>query len=79
MIGSLFILFTGLIIFDTTSISQGHFYGFWNMGNMCFYGGVLITHLKLLSISNSLSVFGVICYIVSILNFFLFWKALNLV
>ena len=78
MLGSLFVVITGLIIFDSGTIADGRFYGLWNMGNMCFMGGVIITNFKLLAISNSISIASIICYVLSFFNFFWFWDALNL-
>ncbi len=74
----LFIMFTALAFFDWGNYSNGHSYGFWNFGNMAYFGVVIIANLKVLSISNSYSFLSLILVVLGIIFFLGAWLFLNL-
>lgn len=74
----LFVMLGALAFFDWGNYTNGYSYGFWNFGNMTYFGVVVITNLKVLSISNSYSFLSVILVILGIVLFLGAWLFLNL-
>ena len=75
---SLYLMITSLVFFDWGNYANGWTYGFWNFGNMCYFGVVIVVNIKILSISNSFSVILFLFVLLGIFLFVLFWFLINL-
>lgn len=75
---ALYLTMTSLVFFDWGNYNNGWTYGFWNFGNMCYFGIVIVVNVKILSISNSFSVIQVLFILLGIFLFVLIWFLINL-
>lgn len=75
---SCFLTFTSLALFDWGTYLNGWSFGFFNYGNMCFYGCVVIVNLKIFVISNSFSIAQILMVIISIGLYACGWYYQNL-
>lgn len=76
-ITGLYICVTSLGFFDWGAYHDGHSYGFWNFGHMVYLAVVIIINVKILSISNSSSVFQYLSILLSLALFLLMWFLLS--
>jgi len=74
---SFFLTLTTLALFDWGTYANGWSFGFFNYGNMCFYGCVVIVNLKIFVISSSYSIYQILLVLLSIFLFAAtwFWRA----
>lgn len=75
---SFYVMIASLVFFDWGNYSNGWTYGFWNFGNMCYFGVVIIVNLKVVSISKSYSVVLGLFVALGILLFVIVWFFANL-
>lgn len=70
---ALYLTLTALIFFDWGNYANGWTYGFWNFGNMCYFGVVIVVNLRVLSMSNSHSVLLWMLSLAGVFLFVLIW------
>lgn len=57
---------TAFALFDWGNYRNGWSYGFYNYGNMCIYGCVVLVNLKVFVIASSYSIYQVLAVLISI-------------
>lgn len=74
---SFYLMLAALSFFDWGGYENGFSYGFWNFGNMVMMAVVVLSNLKIITISKSYSTLLFLFIGVSIGMFFLVWFLLN--
>ena len=75
---ALYLTLTALVFFDWGNYANGWTYGFWNFGNMTYFGIVVVVNLRVLSMSQSYSVLLGLLTLAGIFLFILVWFLANL-
>lgn len=75
---SLYMTLICLMYFDYGNYQDGHFFGYWNFGNMCLCGAVLLSNFKIFSISNSFSIYYFLIILLTIVFYFGGWFVLSM-
>lgn len=70
---ALYLTLTALVFFDWGSYANGWTYGFWNFGNMTYFGIVIVVNCRVVSMSSSYSVLLAIFVLTGIFCFVLIW------
>lgn len=70
---SLYMTLIALMFFDFGNYENGFFFGFWNFGNMCLCGAVILVNLRVWILANSFSGWQFIIKFLSIGLYFGAW------
>lgn len=68
-------VFFALVLFDTKfSVEEGQTFGFWAFGQAMFLAAVILSNLKILTFSSSVSLLQITVMLISVGSAFVFWK-----